>query len=181
MALLSSQPLWIFMFFFLKNSSLLFSITRSSSFSQITSKKTRLCCCFFFLKVRAALQFLSTLSCILVAIPVDWIILHWYACGADRQSDGRCTVTWLPNFLGWIVYHISLSMVLRCARFACESSAKMKLSVNEPKLTGLCMGKEMCYYSTGLDFKICFRSEKLPGLSRNRPLAFKKLCHHYID
>ena len=44
-----------FEFFFLQNSSLLFSITRSSSFSQITSKKTRLCCCFFFLKVRAAM------------------------------------------------------------------------------------------------------------------------------
>ena len=29
------QPLWIFMFFFLQNSSLLFSVTRSSSFSVI--------------------------------------------------------------------------------------------------------------------------------------------------
>ena len=33
--LIVSQPLWIFMFFFLQNSSLLFSITRSSSFSVI--------------------------------------------------------------------------------------------------------------------------------------------------
>ena len=33
--LIVSQPLWIFMFFFLHNSSLLFSITRSSSFSVI--------------------------------------------------------------------------------------------------------------------------------------------------
>ena len=39
------------------------------------------------------------------------------------RSVGRCTVTWLPNFLGWIVYHIFLPMVLRCARFARESSA----------------------------------------------------------
>ena len=31
--LIDSQPLWIFMFFFLQNYSLLFSITRSSSFS----------------------------------------------------------------------------------------------------------------------------------------------------
>ena len=43
-----------------------------------------------------------TSSCIWVAIPVDWVILHWYACGADGRSFGRCTVTWLPNFLGWI-------------------------------------------------------------------------------
>ena len=40
-----------------------------------------------------------TSSCIWVAIPVHWVILHWYACGADGRSGGR-TVTWLPNFLG---------------------------------------------------------------------------------
>ena len=39
--------------------SFFFSITRSSTFSQITSKKTRLRCCFFFLKVRATMRFLS--------------------------------------------------------------------------------------------------------------------------
>ena len=48
--LIVSQPLWIFMFFLPQNSSLLFLITRSCSFSQIMAKKTRLCCCFFFLK-----------------------------------------------------------------------------------------------------------------------------------
>ena len=25
-------------------------------------------------------------SCIWVAIPVDWVIFHWYACGADGRS-----------------------------------------------------------------------------------------------
>ena len=34
---------------------------------------------------------------------------HWFPCGAD----GRRTVTWLPNFLGWVDYHISLAMGLR--------------------------------------------------------------------
>ena len=62
-----------------------------------------------------------TSSCIWAAIPVDWVILHWYVCGAD----GRCRVTWLPNFLGWVVYHIFLPMVLRCVRFERESSAIM--------------------------------------------------------
>ena len=28
-------------------------------------------------------------------------ILHWFACGADGRSVGR-SVTWLPNFLGWV-------------------------------------------------------------------------------
>ena len=30
-----------------------------------------------------------TSSCIWIAIPVDWVILHWYACGADERSGGR--------------------------------------------------------------------------------------------
>ena len=58
-----------------------------------------------------------TSSCIWVAIPVDWVISYWYACGADGRSlgraVGRCTVTWLRNFLGWVDYFIFLSMVLR--------------------------------------------------------------------
>ena len=41
----------------------------------------------------------------------------------DGRAVGRCTVTWLPNFLGWVVYHIFLPMVLRCVRFARESPA----------------------------------------------------------
>ena len=47
---IASHPLWIFIFFFSQNSSHLFLITRSSSFSQITAKKTWLCCCFFLSK-----------------------------------------------------------------------------------------------------------------------------------
>ena len=30
-----------------------------------------------------------TSSCIWVAIPVDLVILHWYACDADGRSLGR--------------------------------------------------------------------------------------------
>ena len=53
-----------------------------------------------------------------VATPVDWVILHWYACGAtDGRLGGRavdrCTVTWLPNFLAWVDYFIFLPLVLR--------------------------------------------------------------------
>lgn len=40
----------------------------------------------------------------------------------DSQVVRRCTVTWLPNFLGWAVYHIFLPMVLCCVCFARESS-----------------------------------------------------------
>ena len=56
-----------------------------------------------------------TSSCILVAIPVSWVILHWYACGADRRSLGRSVYGHVitNNFLGWVDYHIFLPMVLR--------------------------------------------------------------------
>ena len=66
--LILSPPLWSFMFFFLQHSSLLFSITRSSSFSVIhvsvnnknnVEKDETLLLLFFFLKVRAAIRFLS--------------------------------------------------------------------------------------------------------------------------
>ena len=40
----------------------------------------------------------------------------------DGQA-GKRSVTWLPNFLGWVVYHIFFPMVLRCPRFARKSSA----------------------------------------------------------
>ena len=39
------------------------------------------------------------------------------------RTDGRSTVTWLQNFLGWVVYHIFLPMMLRFAR---ESSATIR-------------------------------------------------------
>ena len=66
------------------------------------------------------------MSCIWVAIPVDWIILHRYACGKEGRSLARCTVTWLPNFLGWVDYHISLAMGLRALSSANETSTPIK-------------------------------------------------------
>ena len=119
--LIVSQPLWIFMFFFLQNSSLLFSITRSSSFSQITSKKTRLCCCFFFLKVLAAMRFFFQIKP-WVTFGLPYLLIELFYTGmnvvpTDGGAVGRCTVTWLPNLLGWVVYYISLPMVLRAREF----------------------------------------------------------------
>ena len=115
-----SQPLWIFMFFFLQSSSLLFSITRSSSFSVMhvsvnikknVEKDTTLL--LFFLSKSPGGHAIS-FRCIWVAIPVDWIIWHWYACGADGRSGGRAVFS----------HVIFLPMLLRCAR---ESSAMMEI------------------------------------------------------
>ena len=35
-------------------------------------------------------------------LAIKCVIKHWFPCGADGQSFSQCTVTWLPNFLGWI-------------------------------------------------------------------------------
>ena len=55
-------------------------------------------------KTHVAMRFPAkiTSSCIWVAIPVGWVILHWYACGADGRSFGLFTGSWLPNFLRWV-------------------------------------------------------------------------------
>ena len=92
--------------FFLQSSPLLFSITRSSSFFVIhmnvnmknSIKKDTTFLCFFFLKSRRTgpCDFFpnKTLSCNSVAIPIDWIIFHWYTCGANRLSGSRSVGVW---------------------------------------------------------------------------------------
>ena len=109
--------------FFLQNSSLLFSITRSSSFSVIhvsvniknnIEKDTTLLLLFFLSKSQGghaiSFQIKPWVAFGLPYLHVDWVIWHWYAWVADGRSlgraGGRCTVTWLPNFLGRVVYHI---------------------------------------------------------------------------
>ena len=67
-----------------------------------------------------------TSSCIWVAIRVDRVTLYWYTCRANGRSLGRCTVTWLPNFLGWVDCFIFLPMVL-CWRASREISAIISL------------------------------------------------------
>ena len=141
--LIVSQPLWIFMFFFLQNSSLLFSITRSSSFSVIhvsvniknnVEKDTTLL--LFFLSKSPGGHAISFQIKPWVAFRLPYLLIELFYIGmpvvrtdswlVGRWSVGWCTVTRLPNFLGWVVYHIFLPMVLRCAcraRFARQSSA----------------------------------------------------------
>ena len=44
------------------------------------------------------------------------LVCQWCERTASRaggRSVGRCTVAWLPNFLGWVDYFICLPMVLR--------------------------------------------------------------------
>ena len=137
--LIVSQPLWMFMFFFLQNSSLLFSITRSSSFSVIhvsvniknnVEKDTTLL--LFFLSKSPGGHAISFQIKPWVAFGLPYLLIELFYIGMPVvRTDGRAggqsvyghvITTWLPNFLGWLVYHISLPMVLCFAR---ESSAMM--------------------------------------------------------
>ena len=131
--LIVSPPIWIFMVFFLQNSSLLFSITRSCSFSVIhvsvniknnVPKDTTLS--LFFLSKRPGGHAIAFQIEPWVAFGLPYLLIELFYIGmpvvrTEGRAVGRCTVTWLPNFLRWVVYHIVLPMVLRCARFARES------------------------------------------------------------
>ena len=72
-------------------------------------------------------------SCAL-KLPRKCEIEHWFPCGADGRACGWCTVTWLPNFLGWVDL---LSHGAPQARFAHQSSViKKKPMVKKKKLNG---------------------------------------------
>ena len=115
--LIFSQPLWVSMVFFLRNSSPLFSITRPSSFSVIhvsvniknNAVKDTTLLLFFLAKSPGGHVISFQIK--------PWVAFGLPACGADGRSGGlavsRCTVTWLPNFLGWVDYQISLAVELR--------------------------------------------------------------------
>ena len=140
--LILSPPLWSFMFFFLQHSSLLFSVTHSSSFSVIhvsvniknnVEKDTTLL--LLFLSYRPGGHAISFQIKPWVAFRLPYLLIELFYIGnhvvlTDSRAVGRCTVTWLSNFLGWVVYHIFLPMVLRCTR---ESSAiTSQFLENEP-------------------------------------------------
>ena len=130
--LIVSRPLWIFTFFFLQNSSLLFLVTRSSSFAVIhvsvniknnVEKDTTLL--LFFLSKSPSGHAISLQIKTWAAFGLPYLLIELFYIGmpavrTDGRAGGWCTVTWLPNFLGWVVYHILLPMVLRCALRARE-------------------------------------------------------------
>ena len=115
--LIVSQPLWIFMFFFLQNSSLLFSITRSFSvihesvnIKNNVEKDTTLLS--FFLSKSPGGHAISFEIKPWLAFGLPFLLIELFYIGmpvvrTDGRTVGRagvrCTVTWLPNFLGWVV------------------------------------------------------------------------------
>ena len=76
------------------------------------------CYCFFFLKVREVMCFPLKIKA-WVAFGLPYLLIELFYIGMPVvRTHGRCTVTWLPNFLGSVDYHISLAMGLRAARGA---------------------------------------------------------------
>ena len=126
------------------------SITRSSSFpvihvsvnikNNVEKDETLL---LFFLSKRRGGHSISFQIKPWVAFRLPYLLIELYYIGipvvrtdsraggrSGGRAVGRCTVTWLPTFLGWVVYHIFLPMVLRGTR---ESFAITgQLFENEP-------------------------------------------------
>ena len=71
----------------------------------------------------------------------------------------------------WKLFGLGKLFFVRCVCIQDQSlnsfeNSTRKLSVNDAKWS---VGRELCYYSTGFDFKIWFGPENLPDLSRNEP------------
>ena len=129
--LIFSPQHWIWMFFFLQNSSPLFLVTFSSSFSVIhvsvnvkNNAETEATLLLFFLSKSLGGHVISfhikpelRLGCHTCWLSYFTLVYLWSGrTGGGRvggRSVGRCTVTWSPNFLGWVDYRISLAMGLR--------------------------------------------------------------------
>ena len=123
--LIFSPPLWFSMFFLLRNSSPLFSITRNSSFPVIhvgvniknnAEKDTTLS--LFFLSKSPGGHVISFQIKPWVAFGLPYLLIELFYNGRPvvrtiAGSLAQYTITWLPNFLGWVDYQISLAMGLR--------------------------------------------------------------------
>ena len=119
--LILSLPLWSSMFISL------FSLTHSSSFSVIhagvyfknnAKKDTTLFCCFSK-RPRSHVSFHTCCSSHFT------LVCLW--CGKTvTRSIAQCMVMWLPNFLWWTDYHISLAMGL-CPFHATWSGPKKSI------------------------------------------------------
>ena len=112
----------------------------AASISHFVTAATKFSCCSSDKKLSlSGFRSLSPFfSLSFAGLPPTFSFSRSFSCSifwSGGRAVGRCTVTWLPNFLGWVVvYHIFLPMVLRCARFARESSAIKNAfySINHP-------------------------------------------------
>ena len=131
--LIFSPPLWISMFFFLRNSSPLFSITRSSSFSVIhvsvniknnAEKDTTLL--LFFLSKSPGGHAISFQIKPWVAFGLPYLLIELFYIGmpvvrTNGRSGGVRSRDYQIFSDRWFTHF--LLIVLHCARFARESSA----------------------------------------------------------
>ena len=62
-----------------------------------------------------AMRFPAKITLHLVAIPVDWVILHWYACGVDGRAYGH-VITKISRMGTWLDFFRYGSTLARSAR-----------------------------------------------------------------
>ena len=65
-------------------------------------------------KMPVLCDFSISSSCIWIAIPTDWVILYWYACGADGRSVSFCFVFF--SRMGRLLHFLTHGAPLRFAR-----------------------------------------------------------------
>ena len=122
------------------------------------------------------------LSCISVAIPFDWVILHWYACGADGRSLGVRSRDRLPNFLRWVDYFIFSPEVLRWRASRARAPLLCFYYVSEDML---CLLRDaiICYCYEG-NKVISFATITVNGdchrLNRNREIGISQWGVHQL-
>ena len=85
-------------------------------------------------------------------------IEHWLPCGAEGQAGWRCTVTWLPNFLGWVdlLTHGALQ-----ARFARQNSAIKLWGFELSPWSNKISAQNFKHYMTSMDRKMSPRSTQV--------------------
>ena len=88
-----------------------------------------------------------------------WLSYFTLVClwcgGTVARSLARCTVTWLPNFLGWVDYHISLAMGLRpraALRYQFRSSFNVKIKLRLTSLLTACTRRHWWHWRDSNNF-----------------------------
>ena len=186
--LIVSQPLWIFMFFFLQNSSLLFSNTRSRSFSVIhvsvnikdnVEKDTTVL--LFFLSKSPGDHAISFQIKPWVAFGLPYLLIELFYIGIPVvRTVGRSVGVWSRDYQifsdGWFTTFF-LPMVFRCARFARESSA-----IRQGKLREItkCLLTRFSYYNITFYDSQALRPEPWTYFKKRRSFLFFLVAHFLL-
>ena len=87
--------------------------TDTESISAFRFRLYWLFCCLCFTRRRWLCDFPPNILELHLGCHTCWLSYFTLLCLWCGRTVSRCTVAWLPNFLGWVHYFIFLPMVLR--------------------------------------------------------------------